>query len=110
MTPTIREIQEAVAARWGVTVLDMTSRRRLKVDIQPRHAAMWLARRLTEHSMTGIGRAFGGRDHATVINGVARIDIALRFDPRLRRALLELADQVGGDLPELVQPRLELVA
>lgn len=115
MTPTIQEIKEVVAARWGVTVLDIVSQRRDKDIVRPRHVAMWLARHLTGHSLPEIGRGFRepnrpARDHTTVMHAIRRIDEARRRDLRLNRTLLELADQLGGEVPSLVQPRLELVA
>lgn len=71
---TIHEIQATVAARYGVTVLDIVSRRQGRATYRPRQVAMWLARHLTLHSLPEIGRAFGGRDHTTVMHGIWRVE------------------------------------
>ena len=74
---TIHEIQAAVALRCGVTVLDLASRRQGQATYRPRQMAMWLARHLTPCAMREIGRAFGGRDHTTVLHGIGRVDAAI---------------------------------
>ncbi len=68
--PTIREIQNAVATQYGVTAADIRSHKRAYSIAHPRQMAMYLARELTDHSTTVIGRAFGGRDHATILHGI----------------------------------------
>ena len=64
--PTIAAIQRHVAARYGLTVGDLSSARKERRATRARHIAVWLARALTHHGPTSIGRAFGGRDHSTV--------------------------------------------
>ena len=71
---TIHEIQVAVALQCGVTVLDLISRRQGRATYRPRQVAMWLARHLTPCAMREIGRAFGGRDHTTVLHAISRVD------------------------------------
>jgi Bacterial dnaA protein helix-turn-helix len=79
-TPTILRIQLAVADRLGVTVFDLLSRRRARKIARPRQIAMWLARHTTPCSLPEIGRAFGGRDHTTVMHAIARIDGLMAAD------------------------------
>jgi chromosomal replication initiator protein len=67
---TIAEIQQKVADRCGVTVEQMISYRRVLEVARPRQLAMLLAWHLTAHSLSVIGRHFGGRDHSTVVNAV----------------------------------------
>jgi len=62
-----------VANYYGVSEIDIVSARRTANVIRPRHVAMYLARRLTGKSYAQIGRAFGDRDHATVIHAVNRV-------------------------------------
>ena len=74
---TIHEIQVAVALQCGVSVLDLVSRRQGQATYRPRQVAMWLARHLTPCAMREIGRAFGGRDHTTVMHGIDRVEAAI---------------------------------
>lgn len=61
----------------------MTERGNSRDLTRARHAAMYLARRLTGKSTTVIGRAFD-RDHTTVMNGIERAQNAFRHDPAFR--------------------------
>jgi chromosomal replication initiator protein len=42
---------------------------------------MYLARELTDATLPAIGRAFGGRDHATVLYAVRRARERISTDP-----------------------------
>ena len=70
---TIRKIQDAVCTFYGVRRLDMVSQRRTEKVVRPRHIAMYLAREMTVRSFPEIGRAFGGRDHTTIMHAVDKI-------------------------------------
>jgi len=85
----IAECQDAVATATGVTVADLRGRRGDRRVISARFAAVWLAVRLTDHSLGRIGRHFGGRDHSTISAARDRAE-ALRgrdrdYDALLRR-------------------------
>jgi chromosomal replication initiator protein len=89
---TIHEIQILVAERFGVPVLDLLSRRRSVRVCRPRHIAMWLCRHTTLHSLPEIGRAFGWRDHSTVMHAIERIDQLTAADPSLAFQVRVLRD------------------
>jgi chromosomal replication initiator protein len=74
---TIELIANAVADVWGVSVADLRGPRRFHSYVDPRHVAFALAYKLTQHSVTVIGRWFGDRDHTTVLNGMRRFDVVL---------------------------------
>jgi len=67
---TISDIQTATAVRYGITVADLIGKARTRAACAPRFVAMRLARKLACHSLPEIGRAFGGRDHTTVLNAL----------------------------------------
>jgi chromosomal replication initiator protein len=71
---TIVGIKEAVARVFDVRLVDLDSHVRTKQLIVARHIAMWLCRYNTSASYPEIGRAFGNRDHTTVISAVQKID------------------------------------
>jgi len=94
-TPSIPDIQSAVADTFGLTVLDLLSRRRARAVSRPRQVAMWLCRHTTLHSLPEIGRAFGDRDHTTVMHAISRVDELMAADPvfaaRVRQSMGEVA-------------------
>lgn len=70
---TLEEIQRRVAEYFQVELGEIRGVRRDRSILYPRQVAMFLCRRLTEASLPEIGRAFGGRDHTTVMHAVDKI-------------------------------------
>lgn len=68
MTITIRDIQRRVCDEWALPPAAMKTAARTRQIARPRQIAMYLARKLTKHSLPVIGRHFGGRDHTTVLH------------------------------------------
>ncbi len=69
----IENIQKTVAAHYQIRVNDLLSSSRSRSVARPRQVAMTLAKELTKHSLPEIGKAFGGRDHSTVIHAARKI-------------------------------------
>ena len=70
---TIPAIQKAVCRYYGISQADMVGRKRKQEIVFPRHVAMYLSQELTDNSLPKIGKAFGGKDHTTVIHAAAKI-------------------------------------
>ena len=66
-------VQEAVARHYGISIDELVGDKRTKRVVEPRQVAMYLSRELTDASLPAIGRAFGGRDHTTVIYAVQKM-------------------------------------
>lgn len=79
--PKVQDILTAVCREFGVAMLDITSQRRTKEIVIPKMAAMYLARHMTAVSLPEIGRRMGGRDHTTIMNGVAKTKRRIESDP-----------------------------
>jgi len=84
---TIDQIQRAVADFFSVKVSDLKAQNRAKAIAFPRQIAMYLSRQLTHASLSEIGRAFGGKDHTTVLHAVDKLQTLLQEDPKLRRTV-----------------------
>jgi chromosomal replication initiator protein len=76
----MEEIQKRVAEHFKIRVSDMSSARRSRAVARPRQVAMYLSKQLTSRSLPEIGRAFGGRDHTTVIHAVRKIEELVKAD------------------------------
>ena len=76
----IEDIQRRVAEYFKLSVEEMRGARRQRSILYPRQIAMFLCRRLTEASLPEIGRAFGGRDHTTVLHAVDKIEREIAQD------------------------------
>jgi Bacterial dnaA protein helix-turn-helix len=76
----IRDVQTAVAARFGLRPEQMLGLNRARIVSHPRQIAMFLAREMTGLSLPRIGRHFA-RDHTTILHAVRRIKTAMAADP-----------------------------
>lgn len=69
----IDNIQRTVAEYYNIKFADLSSKSRQRSIARPRQVAMALSKELTNHSLPEIGKAFGGRDHSTVVHACKRI-------------------------------------
>jgi len=79
----VTEIQRAVCQHFGLTKIDLLSRRRTNKIVIPRQIAMYLCRNLTTRSLPEIGRMFGGMDHTSVLHAVRTTEKRSREDWRI---------------------------
>lgn len=97
-TASAEDIMATVANFYNVKVSDLKGSRRLKQLVRPRHVAMYLIRKFTEHSFPEIGRIFGNRDHATVQHAVKKIRGAVKTDVDIRSAVQTLERNIHRGL------------
>jgi len=86
----IADVLEVVGNHFEFTVDQLKSKRRTQDLARARQIAMYLARDLTGASLNQIGRACGGRDHATVSHGIKKIEETAKSDPRMRGTLKDI--------------------
>ena len=95
--PTVQRILAVVAEDWGVTPLDIVSARRPRELMEPRQAAIGLARQLTPHSYPTIARIMR-RDHTTLVNTLrnfhGRMQAGGPFAARVTRLAKTLKEEV----------------
>lgn len=96
--PTVSQIQFAVAQEFRVPVLRLVDHptRGPQEYSFPRQIAMYLAKRLTGHSRTTIGRLFAGRDHSTVGHAINVVSQMLLIDERLAEKVQRLEETLAG--------------
>lgn len=81
---TISAIQQFVAKEWAVTPEGLRSKTRTNTLTIPRQVAMLLTRELLGTQLIEIGKAFGGRDHSTVIHSINKTSQAMISDPSFK--------------------------
>lgn len=87
---TVEQIQKAVCEFYGIRLQDIKARKRTKEIAIPRQIAMYIAKKLTELSLSDIGKAFGGKDHATVIYAYKQIEVKTQKDESFHRIVENL--------------------
>ena len=87
----VDNIIRLVAEFYAVPVRDLMGKRRTKSIAYPRQICMFLARRLTSHSLEEIGGYFGGRDHTTVMYAYDKIRKESQANPDVAQTLEQLS-------------------
>ena len=90
---TIEYIQTTVARFYGTRLKDILSANRRADVVTSRQVAMSLAREFTSKSLPEIGKAFGGKNHATVLYSQRQVTKKMNRDKRFRDDYKTLQDQ-----------------
>ena len=96
---TVRDIQEQTAGAFGITVEALVSPSRVGALAWPRQVAMYLARELTDQTLPAIGRAFGGRNHTTVLHAYKRTAERMAADPEAFETVRRLTESLRAAGP-----------
>ena len=86
-------IQE-IGKQYGVEPDDIISKKRSRDIALPRQIAMYLCRDMTHLSTTNIGKAFGDRDHTTVMHGCDKILNEMKSNFAFKKRIEELAQLI----------------
>ncbi len=82
---TIAVIQRRTGEHFHLSIEDLKGGARHRGVLFPRQVAMYLCRTLTDSSFPEIGRAFGGRDHSTVLRATEKIEREIAQDAHKKR-------------------------
>lgn len=88
--PTMSAIVAVTAKQFSLKISMLKSASRNRTVVSARSVAMYLARKLTSQSLEQIGRAFGNRDHSTVLHNCRKIEKLLKTDPATRQTVAQL--------------------
>ncbi|HEX6051792.1 MAG TPA: helix-turn-helix domain-containing protein [Gemmatimonadaceae bacterium] len=96
MTP-IAHVQSLVCDAYGITHPELIGKRRFKTQAEARNVAMFLCRIHLPGppSFPEIARAFGGRDHTTVMAAVKSVLFRMGRDSRIAGIVAAIAVQIG---------------
>lgn len=87
---TMDDVQKLVAEHFKVRVVDLKTRSRTQPLVIARQISMYLIKKHLDKSLVEIGRAFGGKDHSTVINAIKRVEDQLSTNPDIKNDFNEL--------------------
>ena len=93
---TMEAIQKKVCETYDVRIGQLKSKRRNQSVVLPRQVAMYLCRRLTGKSLPEIGKAFGGKDHTTVIHACRAVEARIQKEPEFAQVLNRLQRELSG--------------
>lgn len=90
----IDRVQEVVSDHYSIPSQALRGKRRTKSISFPRQVAIFLSRELTNFPLKTIGKAFGGRDHSTVLHDYDKIKSLIEQDNELRKDIEHLAKKI----------------
>ena len=93
---TVREIQESICEAFDITMEALVSSSRAGAVAWPRQVAMYLARELTDQSLPAIGRAFGNRNHTTVMHACKRTAQRIASDRDAYDTVKRITERLAG--------------
>jgi len=91
---TIDMILKEVCSYFSVTMGDIKSGKRVRSIMKPRQVAMYLSRKMTDSSLVSIGEKFGGKDHATVIHSIKKIESELPVQKELKSTVEKIVQKL----------------
>ena len=87
-------IQKTVCDFYNLKLTDIKARKRTKEIALPRQVAMYIGKQITDLSLSDIGKAFGGKDHATVIYACKQIEERRGKDDTFNRMIENLLQKI----------------
>jgi chromosomal replication initiator protein len=92
----VEDIQRVVCHHFKLRSTDLLSKDRHKSIAFARHVAMYLCKRRLKCSFPELGRAFGNRDHTTVISAVRKVEALRSADAEVRAHLDAIERKLGS--------------
>lgn len=91
----VEDVQRVVCHHFKLKSNDLLSKDRHKSIAFARHVAMYLCRERLKCSLPELGRAFGNRDHTTVMSAVRKVTALRGTDPEVRAHLEAIERKLG---------------
>jgi chromosomal replication initiator protein len=91
---TAKVVIEATADMFGLTIDELCGKSRSRPLVTARQVAMYVLREMTDFSYPAIGRAFGDRDHTTVMHAVSKISDLMRERRTIYEQVTELMHRI----------------
>lgn len=88
-------IIEIIAEHFNITSHDIYSINKSRNIAYPRQVAMFLCRKLTDFSLSDIGKLLGNRDHTTVLHGIDKVEKNIKADPSMQNTIDVLTKKIN---------------
>jgi len=93
-SPTV--IIDYICKYYGIDADVIRGQNRGRDIVNARQIAMYLIRRMTNLSLTDIGKEFGDRDHTTVLHSLDRVEKQMRTDPAFAETVKEITTNINS--------------
>jgi chromosomal replication initiator protein len=93
----VEDVQRVVCHHFKLRSGDLLSKDRHKSVAFARHVAMYLCNQRLKCSFPELGRAFGNRDHTTVMSAVRKVEHLRTSDAEVRAHIEALERKLGNE-------------
>ncbi len=93
---TVRTIQKTVSDFFDLELAQIKSDDQSQQVANARHVAIYLSKRLTNHSQSEIGSFFGEKNHSSVHYAVKKVKNRMNEEPQFKRIVEHLKDRLVG--------------
>jgi chromosomal replication initiator protein len=87
-------IIKEVSNYYSIKISDIKSDKRVRSIMIPRQVSIYLSRKLTDHSLVSIGEKFGGKDHATIIHSIKKIEDEIKVKKEFKNTVEKIEAKV----------------
>jgi chromosomal replication initiator protein len=91
----VEKILSVVTKHYGISIEDIKSKKRTENISNARHTAIYIIRNITGLSLKEIGNVFG-RDHATVLSSISKVDTNIKTKNRSASEIKKLIKEIKG--------------
>ena len=95
---TIEHIQRLVGDHLNISIEEIKAKTRKREIVQARQISMYFAKKLTNTSLSVIGKHFGNRDHSTVIHACQTVVDLMDTDIEYKNRLSEIQKIININL------------
>lgn len=94
--PTPDDIIDETARYFAISSDEIKSQRRTKVIATARHISIYLIRTLTNLSLNDIGSIFEGRNHATILASIQKIENLVKNDKETSGTIRDITSNINS--------------
>ena len=94
--PTPEIIIRETARYFQLSEEDLRGQSRSKNTAQARQISMYLMRTLTELSLQAIGEQYEGRNHATVLSSIRKVEGLIQTDPKVSTVVRDITSNINS--------------
>lgn len=91
---TVEKIIEEVAKTYSVTPEDIRSTKRAAQISMARQVSIYVVREITQMSQSAIGEEFGGRDHATIVYAIQKVQKIIEKDAHTKAIVDDIVKNI----------------
>ena len=94
--PTAQAVVDFICSTYHIDEDVLRGQSRGREVVNARQIAMYLMRNLTNLPLKEIGEEFGGRNHATVLSSIRKVEELLKSDPEIAATVRDITSNINS--------------